>query len=159
MEKTRCSWCNPNNRLYVEYHDREWGVFNFDEGYLFEMLLLESFQAGLSWECVLNKRESFRQAFDQFDPHKIACYDERKTAELMNNPGIIRNRRKIEAAASNSRVFLAIEREWGSFGRYLESFTHGKTVYECGRTTSALSDALSKDLQKRGMTFVGSVII
>ena len=159
MEKTRCSWCNMSNPLYVEYHDREWGVPDFEEGYLFEMLLLESFQAGLSWECVLNKRENFRLAFDGFDPVKIACYDERKTAELMGNPGIIRNRRKIEAAVNNSRVFLAIEREWGSFGSYLESFTCGRTVYECGRTTSALSDALSKDLQKRGMKFVGSTII
>ena len=159
MEKTRCRWCNMNNPLYIEYHDREWGVPNFEEGYLFEMLILESFQAGLSWECVLNKRESFRSAFDGFDPAKIACYDDRKINELMGNPNIIRNRRKIEAAVNNSRVFLAIEREWGSFGSYLESFTHGKTVYECGRTTSALSDALSKDLQKRGMKFAGSTII
>ena len=159
MEKTRCRWCNPNNRLYVEYHDREWGVPNFEEGYLFEMLILESFQAGLSWECVLNKRESFRSAFDGFDPAKIACYDDRKISELMGNPNIIRNRRKIEAAVNNSRVFLAIAREWGSFGSYLESFSHGKTVYECGKTTNALSDALSKDLKKRSMKFAGSTII
>ena len=159
MEKTRCRWCNMNNPLYIEYHDREWGVPNFEEGYLFEMLLLESFQAGLSWECVLNKRASFRAAFDGFDPAKIACYDQAKINELMGNPNIIRNRRKIEAAVNNSRVFLAIAREWGSFGSYLESFTHGKTVYECGKTTNALSDALSKDLKKRGMKFAGSTII
>ena len=159
MEKTRCSWCNMSNPLYIEYHDREWGVFNFEEGYLFEMLILESFQAGLSWECVLNKRESFRSAFDGFDPAKIACYDQAKINELMGNPNIIRNRRKIEAAVNNSRVFLAIARQWGSFGSYLESFTHGKTVYECDKTTNALSDALSKDLQKRGMKFAGSTII
>ena len=159
MNKTRCSWCNMNNPLYVEYHDREWGVPNFEEGYLFEMLILESFQAGLSWECVLNKRESFRTAFDGFDPAKIACYDQAKINELMCNPNIIRNRRKIEAAVNNSRVFLAIAREWGSFGSYLESFSHGKTVYECGKTTNALSDALSKDLKKRGMKFAGSTII
>ena len=159
MEKTRCSWCNMNNPLYIEYHDREWGVPNFEEGYLFEMLILESFQAGLSWECVLNKRESFRTAFDGFDPAKIACYDQAKINELMGNPNIIRNRRKIEATVNNSRVFLAIAREWGSFGRYLESFTHGKTVYECDNTTNTLSDALSKDLKKRGMKFAGSTII
>ena len=159
MEKTRCRWCNMNNPLYIEYHDREWGVPNFEEGYLFEMLILESFQAGLSWECVLNKRESFRTAFDGFDPAKIACYDQAKINELMCNPNIIRNRRKIEAAVNNSRVFLAIARQWGSFGSYLESFSHGKTVYECGKTTNALSDALSKDLKKRGMKFAGSTII
>ena len=160
MDKAkRCRWCNPGNPLYIEYHDREWGVPNFDEGYLFEMLVLESFQAGLSWECVLNKRESFRQAFDGFDPHKIACYSESKIAELMGNKGIIRNRRKIEAAVNNSRVFLDIAREWGSFGKYLGSFTKGETLYECGKTTNALSDAISKDLQKRGMKFAGSVII
>ena len=159
MEKTRCSWCNMNNPLYIEYHDREWGVPNFEEGYLFEMLILESFQAGLSWECVLNKRASFRTAFDGFDPAKIACYDQAKINELMCNPNIIRNRRKIEAAVNNSRVFLAIARQWGSFGSYLESFSHGKTVYECDKTTNALSDALSKDLKKRGMKFAGSTII
>ena len=159
MEKTRCSWCNMNNPLYIEYHDREWGVPNFEEGYLFEMLILESFQAGLSWECVLNKRASFRTAFDGFDPAKIACYDQAKINELMGNPNIIRNRRKIEAAVNNSRVFLAIARQWGSFGSYLESFSHGKTVYECDKTTNALSDALSKDLKKRGMKFAGSTII
>ena len=159
MEKTRCRWCNMNNPLYIEYHDREWGVPNFEEGYLFEMLILESFQAGLSWECVLNKRESFRTAFDGFDPAKIACYDQAKINELMCNPNIIRNRRKIEAAVNNSRVFLAIARQWGSFGSYLESFTCGKTVYECDKTTNALSDALSKDLKKRGMKFAGSTII
>ena len=159
MNKTRCRWCNMNNPLYIEYHDREWGVPNFEEGYLFEMLILESFQAGLSWECVLNKRESFRTAFDGFDPAKIACYDQAKINELMCNPNIIRNRRKIEAAVNNSRVFLAIARQWGSFGSYLESFSHGKTVYECGKTTNALSDALSKDLKKRGMKFAGSTII
>ena len=160
MDNTkRCRWCNTGNPLYVEYHDCEWGVPNFEDGYLYEMLILESFQAGLSWECVLNKRESFRQAFDQFDPHKIACYDERKTAELMSNPGIIRNRRKIEAAVSNSRVFLAIAREFGSFGSYLCTFTKGETLYEWGNTTNPLSDAISKDLKKRGMKFVGSTII
>ena len=157
--KKRCSWVNLNNPLYVKYHDEEWGRPLHDDQALYELLILESFQAGLSWECVLNKRESFRQAFDGFDPHKIACYDERKTAELMSNPGIIRNRRKIEAAVSNSRVFLAIAREFGSFGSYLESFTKGETLYECGNTTNPLSDAISKDLKKRGMKFVGSTII
>ena len=160
MDNTkRCRWCNTGNPLYVEYHDREWGVPNFEDGYLYEMLILESFQAGLSWECVLNKRESFRQAFDGFDIDKVAAYDENKISELMSNPGIIRNRRKIEAAVNNSRIFRDIAKEYGSFYSYLCSFTNGETLYVCGNTTNPLSDAVSKDLKKRGMRFVGSVIV
>ncbi len=156
---TRCKWCNLKNPLYVEYHDREWGVPRFDDACLFEMLFLESFQAGLSWECVLNKRENFRIVFDGFDAHKIALYDESKIESLMSTSGIIRNRRKICAAVKNSRVFLAIVEEYGSFYDYLKTFAGEGTIYETGRTASTVSDAISKDLRKRGMGFVGSVII
>ena len=157
--KSRCRWCNPKNELYVRYHDEEWCQPCFDEKYLYEMLILESFQAGLSWECVLNKREAFRVAFDGFDIDKICTYDEDKIAELMDNKGIIRNRLKIRAAINNSQIFRDIQSQYGSFGEYLRFFTKGETVYEVGKTTSALSDAISSDLQKRGMKFVGSTII
>ena len=120
---------------------------------------LESFQAGLSWECVLNKRESFRKAYDDFDIDKVISYDENKIEELLSNKDIIRNRRKIHASIQNSRIFKGIACEYGSFYNYLRTFTHDRTIYETDKTTNALSDALSKDLQKRGMTFVGSVII
>ena len=157
--KRRCKWCNVNNPLYVRYHDSEWCVSNFDDKYLYEMLLLESFQAGLSWECVLNKRESFRKAYDNFDINKVIFYDEGKISELMNNKGIIRNRRKICASINNSKIFMKICGEYGSFCEYLRTFTNGETIYEVDKTTNDLSDTISKDLQKRGMTFVGSVII
>ena len=157
--KKRCKWCNPKNPLYITYHDSEWCVPNFDDQYLYEMLLLESFQAGLSWECVLNKRESFRKAYDNFDIDKVISYDENKIEELLSNKDIIRNRRKIHASIQNSKIFKAIACEYGSFYNYLRTFTHDRTVYETDKTTNDLSDALSKDLQNRGMTFVGSVII
>ena len=158
-DKKRCKWCNPQNPLYVEYHDNEWCRANFDEQYLYEMLILESFQAGLSWECVLNKRESFRAAYDNFDVDRVAAYDEGKIDELMQDKGIIRNRLKIRASINNSRIFKDITKEHGSFGAYLKCFTRGVCVYETGKTTNALSDEISKDLQRRGMKFVGSVII
>ena len=142
----RCKWCNLKNKLYIDYHDNEWGIQNFDDKYLFEMLILESFQAGLSWECVLNKRESFRKSYDNFDIDKIASYDENKVLELSNNEKIIRNKLKIQL-------------EYGSFANYLKSFTKDKTVYENDKTHSNLSDAISKDLQKKGMSFVGTTII
>ena len=157
--KPRCRWCNPKNELYIRYHDEEWCQPCFDEKYLYEMLILESFQAGLSWECVLNKREAFRVAFDGFDIDKICAYDEDKIAELMDNKGIIRNRLKIRAAINNSQIFRDIQSQYGTFGEYLRFFTKGETIYEVGKTTSALSDAISSDLQKRGMKFVGSTII
>ena len=157
--KIRCKWCNLKNFLYVEYHDVEWCVPNFDEKYLYEMLLLESFQAGLSWECVLNKREDFRKAYDDFDVDKVISYDETKVEELLNNKNIIRNRRKIYASIKNSKIFKEISEEYGSFYKYLKTFTKGEIVYETDKTTNGLSDAISKDLQSRGMTFVGSVII
>lgn len=157
--KPRCRWCNPKNELYIRYHDEEWCQPCFDEKYLYEMLILESFQAGLSWECVLNKREAFRIAFDGFDIDKICAYDEDKIAELMDNKCIIRNRLKIKAAINNSQIFRDIQSQYGSFGEYLRFFTKGEIIYEVGKTTSALSDAISSDLQKRGMKFVGSTII
>lgn len=155
----RCSWCNLNNPLYIRYHDEEWGQPNFDERYLLEMLILESFQAGLSWECVLNKREAFRQAYDQFDLNKICSYDETKLQELAQNKGIIRNRLKIKASVENTKIFKAIQKEYGSFYNYLKTFTQGKIFYEVGLTRSKLSDCLSADLKKKGMKFVGTTII
>ena len=158
-EIKRCKWCNLKNTAYIKYHDEEWGVPNFDEQYLFEMLILESFQAGLSWECVLNKREAFRKAFDGFDAEKIANYDDNKIAELQNNKDIIRNKLKIRAAVNNAKIFLGIEKEYGSFREYLKGFTGEQQIIEVDKTTSPLSDALSADLVKRGMKFVGSTII
>ena len=157
--KVRCKWCNRKNLLYVAYHDSEWGVPNFDEGYLYEMLVLESFQAGLSWECVLNKRAAVQNAYDGFDIDKVSVYDEVKIEALQSNKDIIRNRRKIIASIQNSKIFKDISLEYGGFSNYLKTFTGGKTLYETDKTTNALSDAISKDLQRRGMTFVGSVII
>ena len=143
----------------MEYHDNEWCKPNFDEKYLYEMLILESFQAGLSWECVLNKRENFRNAYDGFDIEKVCAYDEDKMEELLNNLGIIRNKLKVKASINNSKIFKNIVNEYGTFYHYLYSFTKGQTIYEVGRTTNKLSDSISNDLQKRGMKFVGSTII
>ncbi len=159
--KKRCSWVNLKNPLYIKYHDEEWGRPLYDDQKLYELLILESFQAGLSWECVLNKREHFRAAFDGFDINKVIAYDDEKLQSLMQNPAIIRNRLKIKAAVKNSLVFKEIQAEYGSFSRYIWSFTDGKSITEpfTVRTTSPLSDAISKDLKKRGMTFVGSTII
>ena len=159
MDKIRCKWCNLKNDLYVKYHDEEWGIPNFDDKYLFEMLILEAFQAGLSWECVLNKREAFKKAFDNFDIDKICNYDEKKIEELLIDKGIIRNKLKIKASINNAKIFKEIQKEYGSFYKYLRTFTNDKIVYEIGKTTSKLSDEISKDLQKRGMKFVGSTII
>lgn len=155
----RCKWCNLNNELYIEYHDNEWCKPNFDDKYLFEMLILESFQAGLSWECVLNKREYFRESFDNFDIDKICNYDNKKIQELLNNEKIIRNKLKINATINNSKIFKSIQNEFGSFYNYLRIFTNDKILYEVDKTTNKLSDTLSSDLQKRGMKFVGSTII
>lgn len=158
-ERSRCKWCNLKNPIYIKYHDEEWGVPNFDEQYLFEMLILESFQAGLSWECVLNKREAFRNAFDGFNAEKIANYDNNKIAELQNKKDIIRNKLKIRAAVNNAKIFLEIQKEYGTFREYLKGFTGEQQIIEVDKTTSPLSDALSADLKKRGMRFVGSTII
>ena len=159
MDKIRCKWCNMKNLLYIKYHDEEWGVLNLDEQYLFEMLILESFQAGLSWECVLNKREAFREAFDNFDIDKIIDYKEEKLDQLLENEKIIRNRLKIYATVNNARIFKDIQQEYGSFRAYLSRYTNEKILYEVDKTTSELSDAISKDLKKRGMKYVGSTII
>lgn len=157
----RCSWVN-DNPLYIKYHDEEWGVVSYDDRYLFEMLLLESFQAGLSWECILNKRENFRKAFDNFDYNKISKYDENKINELINNKGIIRNKLKINAAINNSKIFIKIQKEYGTFSKYIWSFTNNKIIIHSGvklYTRNSLSDRISKDLKKRGMKFAGTVII
>ena len=155
----RCKWCNLKNEKYIKYHDEEWGVPNFDDKYLFEMLILESFQAGLSWECVLNKREAFEKAYDNFDIEKIINYDETKILELSENKNIIRNKLKIKASINNAKVFKNIKEEYQTFYNYLKSYTNDKIIYENDKTTSTLSDAISKDLIKRGMKFVGTTII
>ncbi len=155
----RCRWCNLGNPLYVKYHDTEWCVPVHDDCKLFEVLVLEGFQAGLSWECILNKREAFREAFDGFDCNKVAQYNASKQENLRQREGIVRNRLKISAAVGNARAFLKIQSEFGSFDRYIWGFTCGRTIRECGRTKSPLSDTVSKDLKKRGMKFVGSTIV
>ena len=159
MTLKRCSWCNEKNSKYIDYHDNEWGKFRVDDKYLFEMLILESFQAGLSWECILNKREAFRKAYDNFDINKVCKYDDTKINELMNNKGIIRNKLKIRASINNALIFKNIVEEYGSFYNYLIMFTKNKIIYETNKTTSKISDSISHDLQKRGMKFVGSTII
>ena len=158
----RCKWVNLKNKTDVDYHDNEWGKIEHDDRYLFEMLILEGFQAGLSWECVLNKREDFRKAFDNFDYIKISEYDSKKINELLNNQNIIRNKLKVNAAITNAKVFIYIQKEFGSFDKYIWSFTDYKVIKNMDdnlKTTSKLSDKISKDLKKRGMKFVGSTII
>lgn len=156
---TRCFWANPKNPLYIKYHDEEWGRPLHDDARLLELLILESFQAGLSWECVLNKREAFREAFAGFDRDSIIAFDNAKIEQLMTFPGIIRNRAKIKAAISNTVVFKAIQDEFGSFDRYLSLFSPKEPIRDHTSTTSDISDALSADLRKRGMKFVGSTTI
>ncbi len=159
-KEVRCHWVNLNNSLYVDYHDSEWGVESHDDSYLFEMLLLESFQAGLSWECVLNKRVFFKEAFDNFNYQKIANYDDKKFNELINNKDIIRNKLKIKAAINNAKIFMDIQKEYGTFDKYIWGFTNGEVIRGDGtKTSSALSDKISADLIKRGMKFVGTTII
>lgn len=155
----RCKWCNLDNPLYIKYHDLEWGIPNFNDHYLFEMLVLESFQAGLSWECILNKREDFKKAYDNFDIEKIINYDENKINELLSNKKIIRNKLKINASINNAKIFKNIQKEYGSFYNYLTTFTKNKILYETDKVTNDLSDTISKDLIKKGMKFVGSTII
>lgn len=155
----RCRWANPKNPLYVRYHDEEWGVPLHDDQKLFELLILENFQAGLSWECVLNKREAFRRAFEGFDPACVSTYGEDKLESLRSDASLIRNRLKLRAAVTNARAFCAIQREWGSFDRYLWHWTDGRILRETGLVSSPLSDAISADLKRRGMKFVGTVIV
>ena len=159
----RCAWC-LKDPLYIRYHDDEWGRPIHDDKALFEFLILESFQAGLSWLTVLKKRENFRNAFAGFDVNKVARFDQRKVESLMQDAGIIRNRMKIEAAINNARRFKEVQKEFGSFDKYVWSFTGGKTVRNNPRTlsdlpaTTPLSDAMSKDLGARGFKFRGSTI-
>ncbi len=160
-ELERCAWAN--SPLSVAYHDQEWGVPQHDDRVLFEFLILEGAQAGLSWETILKKRDNYRRAFDQFDPAVVAIYDEAKVAELMQDAGIIRNRLKITSAIGNARAFLQVQAEFGSFDEYLWSFVGGKPVTNPWRrperlTRTAQSDALSKDLLRRGFKFVGTTI-
>lgn len=162
MELKRCCWADPNSELYIAYHDQEWGRPEHDDQKLFEMLILEGFQAGLSWITILKKREAFRRAFDRFDPAVVAGYGAEKLETLMSDPGIVRNRRKIEAAVTNAAVFLEIQKEFGSFDRYLWGFTGGEIILNTDdqvRASSELSDRISADLKRRGMKFVGTVII
>ena len=161
LMKKRCRWCNSGNPLYVSYHDNEWGVPCHDDHALYELFILESFQAGLSWEIVLNKREHFREVYDGFDIDKVCEYGEEKIALLLADKGIIRNKLKIKASIKNSCIFREIQKEYGSFDEYIWGFTGGEIIYENDPavTTSPLSDAISKDLKKRGMDFVGSTII
>jgi DNA-3-methyladenine glycosylase I len=161
----RCGWANPANPLYLQYHDEEWGQPCQDEHRFFEMLNLEGAQAGLSWETILNKRENYRAAFDQWDAHKIARYDDRKIEELMANAGIVRNRLKINAAITNARAYLQLCDEVGGLVPYLWGYVGGQPINNSPRTArdcpakTALSDEISKDLLKRGFKFVGSTII
>lgn len=160
--KRRCAW--PASPISIAYHDREWGVPLKDDRKLFEFLVLDAAQAGLSWEIILRKREGFRAAFDDFDPEKVARYDEKKIKSLLADPGIIRNRLKIESAISNARAFLALQQECGSFAGYIWQFVGGKPKINSIRilkdipATSPESDAMSKALKKRGFRFVGSTI-
>lgn len=159
MNRIRCRWCNKKNPLYVAYHDEEWGRPQYDDAMLYELLVLEPFQTGLSWEIILNKRENFRAAFDSFNPLKISRYDEHKIQALMADSGIIRNRSKIEATISNAAVFLQIQAQWGSFRDYIWHFTARRVIYETDVTHSALSDLISSDLKKRGMKFMGTTVV
>lgn len=158
-DKIRCKWCNLRNPLYVKYHDEEWCRPNFNDKYLFEMLVLESFQAGLSWECILNKRNDFKKAYDDFNIDKICNYNSLKIQELLSNEKIIRNKLKINASINNAKIFKNIQSEYGTFYNYLKKFTGNQIVYEINKTTSELSDRISEDLKRRGMKFVGSTII
>lgn len=155
----RCHWCNLANPLYVTYHDQEWGIANFQDPYLFEMLILESFQAGLSWETILNKRVAFRQAYDHFNVDKVAQYGEDKVQELIANPQIIRHPAKIRASIQNAQVLQNIQADYGSFYAYLTTFTQGKRWVELDKTSSPLSEAVSKGLKQKGMAFIGPTII
>ncbi|TDU43158.1 DNA-3-methyladenine glycosylase I [Gelidibacter sediminis] len=164
MEKQRCGWCQ-GDALYENYHDREWGVPVKDDATLFEFLILETFQAGLSWITILRKRENFRAAFDNFDYKKIATYKQDKIDSLLQNTGIIRNRLKVQAAITNAQAFMKIQDEFGSFANYFWEFVDGKPIknevknYKKVPPTTALSDTISKDLKKRGFKFVGSTVI
>ena len=161
--KSRCAWALANP-LYINYHDSEWGVPIYDDRLLFEFLILEGAQAGLSWLTILKKRDNYRASFDNFDPQLIAQYQQNKIAQLLNNSGIIRNKLKIQATITNAKAFLQVKQEWGNFANYIWHFVNGQPIenhWKRGErvpATSEISDKLSKDLKKRGFTFVGSTI-
>lgn len=163
--KKRCGWVDLNNDLYVKYHDQEWGVPLHDDNKLFEALILDGAQAGLSWSTILNKRENYRKAYDNFDPKKVAKYDEKKISDLLQDKGIVRNRLKVRSSIKNAQVFLEIQKEFGNFDKYLWSFVDYKPLKNSFQklnelpAKTELSDKISKDLKKRGMSFVGSTII
>lgn len=162
--KNRCSWCEKDE-LYRNYHDLEWGKPVYEDEKLFEFLILETFQAGLSWYTILKKRENFRKAFDKFDVKKVAAYSNKKLQILIEDTGIIRNQLKIKAAVSNAQAFIKIQEEFGSFSKYIWAFVDGKPIDNKPKTladvpaTTTLSDAISKDLKKRGFKFVGSTVV
>lgn len=156
-DKTKCRWVDNANDILKKYHDEEFGVANFDDDYLFEILVLVNFQTGLSWEIMLRKREAFRQAFDEFNVNEIANYDDKKIEELLNNESIIRNKNKINAVINNAQVFISIQKEFGTFYNYIKTFTNGEIFHERGLTESDLSRDLVKDLKKRGMKYLGPV--
>ncbi len=162
--KIRCAWCEKDD-LYRDYHDKEWGKPVYDDDKLFEFLILETFQAGLSWYTILKKRENFRTAFDNFDYKKVAQYSEEKIQELLQNAGIIRNQLKIRGTISNAIAFMEVQKKFGSFSKYIWNFTDGKPIENNRKSlkeipaTTPLSDAISKDLKKRGFKFVGSTVV
>ncbi len=156
-DKTRCHWVSEANDILKKYHDEEFSVPNFEDDYLFEILVLVNFQTGLSWEIMLRKREAFREAFDGFDVEMIANYGDEKIEELLSNENIIRNRNKINAVINNAQVFIEIQKEHGSFYDYIKTFTDGKIFHERGLTESELSRTMVRDLKKRGMKYLGPV--
>ncbi len=164
MDKHRCGWC-VGDPLYEAYHDEEWGVPVYDDDTLFEFLILETFQAGLSWITVLRKRENFRKAFDNFDYKIISNYGQRKIDELLQDAGIIRNKLKVNATVSNAKAFMEVQKEFGSFSKYIWGFTDGKPIknalknYKDAPANTPLSDRISKDLKKRGFKFVGTTVV
>ena len=158
MKKKRCKWVT-GDKIYIKYHDQEWGVPKHDDQEIFELLILESFQSGLSWITILKKRDNFRKAFDNFDYKKIAEYDDDKIEELLSDEGIIRNKGKINAAINNAKIFMDIQDEFGSFDEYIWDFSDGEIIKAEYQTESELSKNISKDLKKRGMKFVGPTII
>jgi len=164
MKKHKCGWCLGDD-LYEAYHDTEWGVPVYDDATLFEFLILETMQAGLSWITILRKRENYREALDQFDYHKIATYDLAKQQELLQNSGIIRNKLKVKSIVSNAQCFIIIQKEYGSFSKYIWSFVNGTPIknevvnYKNAPANTALSDQISKELKKKGFKFVGSTIV
>ena len=165
LNQKRCTWVTSEGDLYKEYHDKEWGTPVHDDRHLFEMLILEGAQAGLSWLTVLKKRQNYKKAFDNFEVEKVAQYEEGKIQSLLNDEGIIRNKLKIRSAIRNAKVFIEIQKEFGSFDRYIWGFVNNKPIQNKFKTSSEipakteLSDLISKDLKKRGMNFVGSTII